>query len=165
MLLQNPCQKVVKILFSLQIAWLNLIRPDLFSSSNPERLSAASHAILLAKLTANQSEPSWPLLLQTLLCRNMTVAKLIMLHFGAFIPGKLGDQPAHLMTDGCEGFKCRQECVGAADLFWPQVVGSGILRVGLEGSRGGSDQEVLVGLVEPLVRKLGSESWAALSKG
>ena len=92
----------------------------------------------------------------------MTVAKLIILHFGAFVPGKLGDQPSKLMTDGCQGFKCQQECIGAADLFWPQVVGSGVLRVALEGTR---SNQALIALVDPLLKKLGSDSWDALGKG
>lgn len=147
--------------FSHKVAWLNLIRPDLFNTT-PEAMTPANHVILLTKLTANQAEPSWPLLVQTLLCREMTVAKLILLHFGAFVPGKMGDEAPSLMTDGCRGFKCRRECIGAADLFWPQVVGSGVLRVGLEGS---GDKDVLVRLMEPLVEKLGPESWEALNKG
>ena len=144
-----------------QIAWLHLIRPDLFSEL-PAELTTSQHVSLLAKLTASQAEPSWPLLIQTLLCRAMTVAKLIMLHFGAFVPGKIGEQPEKLMTDGCQGFKCQQECVGAADLYWPQVVGSGVLRIGLEATR---SSHVLIRLVEPLVKKFGPESWEVLNKG
>ena len=146
-----------------KIAWLHLIRPDLFSSlALPDQLTAANHVTLLAKLTANQAEPSWPLLVQTLLCRDMTVAKLIIFHFGGFVPGKIGAEPAKLMTDGCQGFKCRQECIGAADLFWPQVIGSGVLRIALEGTR---SNDVLIRLMEKLIQKLGTDSWESLDKG
>ena len=73
-----------------------------------------------------------PLINLTFIFRDMSVSKLILLHFGGFVPGVMGEQPSVLMTDGCDGYKCRQECLGAADLFWPQVVGSGVMRIVLE---------------------------------
>lgn len=38
------------------------------------------------------------------------------------------------MTDGCSGFGCQTECLGAADLFWPQAVGTAVLTVAMAGS-------------------------------
>ena len=67
--------------------WLYMIRPGIFHSPNPDALCAESHLVILAKLAANQPSPSWPLIVQVLLGHNMMVAKIILLHFGAFVPG------------------------------------------------------------------------------
>jgi hypothetical protein len=63
----------------------------------------------------------------------MMVAKLILLHFGAFVPGNAGDPPKLGLACGCPGFGCQQKCLGQADQNWPQAVGSGILNVVLKG--------------------------------
>ena len=63
----------------------------------------------------------------------MMVAKLILLHFGAFIPGTAGEPPKLNMACGCSGFGCQQHCLGPADQNWPQAVGSGVLNVVLKG--------------------------------
>jgi hypothetical protein len=63
----------------------------------------------------------------------MMVAKLILLHFGAFVPGNAGDPPKLGIACGCPGFGCQQKCLGQADQNWPQAVGSGILNVVLKG--------------------------------
>ena len=64
---------------------------------------------------------------------DMMVAKLILLHFGAFVPGNAGEPPKMSMECGCSGFACHQNCLGPADQNWPQAVGSGILNVVLKG--------------------------------
>ena len=33
------------------------------------------------------------------------------------------------MNDGCGGHGCLRECVGAADVFWPQAVGTAVMEV------------------------------------
>ena len=44
-----------------------------------------------ANLTSSafQAAPSWPLVVQVVLGHNMMVAKVILLHFGAFVPGSV----------------------------------------------------------------------------
>ena len=64
----------------------------------------------------------------------MMVAKLILLHFGAFVPGSGGEPPKAGSEFGCPGFGCTQKCLGPADQNWAQAVGSGILNVVLKGN-------------------------------
>ena len=67
---------------------------------------------------------------------DMMVAKLILLHFGAFVPGNAGEPPkgsGNNSACGCPGYGCLQKCLGPADQNWPQAVGSGILNVVLKG--------------------------------
>ena len=73
--------------------WLHLLRPQLYGSSVTE-MTTASHVYLLAKLAASQPEPVWPLIVQTLMSRGMTVAKMITFHFGAFAPAAVGETDA-----------------------------------------------------------------------
>ena len=61
---------------------------DLFPSCSLSTLSPNSRVVLLSRLVASQPEPNWPLVLQTVVDADMAVAKLVMLHFGAFVPGK-----------------------------------------------------------------------------
>ena len=72
----------------IKTTWMRMMRQDLFNNEKP---SNASQVVLLARLLVNCPEPKWPLLVQTMLCQKMSVAKLIMTHFGAFIPGNRGD--------------------------------------------------------------------------
>ena len=65
----------------------------------------------------------------------MMVAKLILLHFGAFVPGSGGEPPKAGSEFGCPGFGCTQKCLGPADQNWAQAVGSGILNVVLKGNK------------------------------
>ena len=66
------------------------------------------------------------------------------------------------MTDGCGGLQCRQNCLGAADILWPQSVGTGVMEVCLAGRR---DSNVLCVLLEPLLKKLNASTWECLNKG
>ena len=63
----------------------------------------------------------------------MAVAKLVMLHFGAFVPGKNSNKDSarriRSMLDGCGGSGCKGDCLGAADVYWPQAVGTAVMEV------------------------------------
>ena len=37
------------------------------------------------------------------------------------------------MTHGCQGFQCKGECIGAADEYWAQTVGSALIRLTVQG--------------------------------
>ena len=141
-------------------AWLSILRPDLFKM-HLAQMETNAKLIILTKLTANQPEPSWPLLVQTIVSHDLTIAKLIFFHFGAFTPGKKGEQESRPLNEDCGGFQCKCECFGAADNHWPQAVGTGVLKICMEGSR---DDNVLLSLMEPLLRKLSKESWDAVGK-
>jgi hypothetical protein len=109
-----------------------MVRSQLFGV-RLDSLSEAGHVGLLAKLITNQPEPSWTMLVQLLLCRNMVVAKSVLLHFGSFVPSV----KAMEMSDskGCMGHHCVGDCQGApADVFWPHAVGSAMLRGGQNSS-------------------------------
>ena len=46
-----------------------------------------AHITLMTKILAYQPEPIWPSIIQSLLSHGMKVSKLIILNFGAFVPG------------------------------------------------------------------------------
>ena len=149
--------------------WLHMIRPGIFHTPNPELLSAESHLVILAKLAANQASPSWPLIVQVLLSHNMMVAKVILLHFGAFVPRTVqqtkpeqSEEAPSTMIDGCKGFECRKKCIGPADVNWPQAVGSGVLKIILDGGIGGKDCLSLA--LENLFDRMSGSSWEAVNQ-
>ena len=39
------------------------------------------------------------------------------------------------MTHGCQGFQCKGECIGAADEYWAQTVGSALIRLTVQGKK------------------------------
>ena len=41
------------------------------------------------------------------------------------------------MTHGCQGFQCKGECIGAADEYWAQTVGSALIRLTVQGKKYG----------------------------
>ena len=144
-------------------AWLHLVRPGLLHTHHPENLSAPSHITLLAKILAYQPEPTWPNIVQIILCHDMKIAKLILMNFGAFIPGQ-GTGPSESrivkpMTNGCKGFQCKSKCIGPADRAWPQAIGSGVVKVILHGIR---SHDSLIKAFENLFSRLAESSWAAL---
>ena len=66
----------------------------------------------------------------------MKMSKVILLNFGAFVPGRGVDRQAKTvqpMTRGCQGFQCKGECIGAADEYWAQTVGSALIRLTVQG--------------------------------
>lgn len=83
------------------------------------------------------------------------VTKLILVHFGAFVPGNNAGHEkiegekcfgkkavtflANLdgnMFNNPPGYGCQTNCLGPADITWPQAVGSGVLHVVLKGTLG-----------------------------
>ncbi len=107
---------------------------------------------------AGSAEPNWALLVQLMTGGQMMVAKLILMHFGAFVPGGDNKSVRHAqvangasiringdialnaaaakkatagMMSKCSSYGCRRGCVGRADAFWPQAVGTAVLRVRL----------------------------------
>lgn len=82
----------------------------------------------------------------------MEFSALIMRNFGAFIPGGGETNHSHhnnaaeastassfptfskSMREGCGNLLCAKRCLGVADIFWPQVVGSGILYIVMHGN-------------------------------
>lgn len=63
------------------------------------------------------------------------------------------------MTEGCDGLQCRKLCICAADLSWPQAVGSAVFKVVLHSSR---HVDSLCLLMDPLLSKLSESSWEVL---
>eukprot|EP00095_Tigriopus_kingsejongensis_P008675 maker-scaffold72_size415059-snap-gene-2.24 protein:Tk08675 transcript:maker-scaffold72_size415059-snap-gene-2.24-mRNA-1 annotation:"hypothetical protein L798_07241" len=159
----NPKRKATKSPADSKARWLHLIRPELFPP-NPDEGAAEFQVPLLTKLVANQSEPSWSLLIQAVMGRKCSVAKLIMLHFGAFVPGTVpgGEILEQVPNFNCTGYGCSSQCVGTADIRWPQAVGSATIQVCLEGSR---SSKILLSIFEPLLAKLSPHSWEAWDKG
>ena len=143
-------------------AWMHLVRARLFGGKS-DGVGPAAHVGLLAKLVAHQPEPSWPMTVQLLMCKNMAAAKAILMHFGAFKPAAGGDNEAK-SGSGCGGMQCGGDCYGApARLLWPHAVGSGVVRICAHASGGG--QQVLAQLYEPLLQKLSKTSWDCMDKG
>ena len=71
-----------------------------------------------------------------MLSHDMKMSKVILLNFGAFVPGRGVDRQAKTvqpMTRGCQGFQCKGECIGAADEYWAQTVGSALIRLTVQG--------------------------------
>ena len=95
----------------------------------------------------------------------MMISKMIVLNFGAFVPGK-GSEAAgkmHLkpMTGAsCKGFQCKGRCIGPADETWAQAVGSAVLRVVMQGIR---SRDSLIHLLGGFFEKLSENSWEALN--
>jgi hypothetical protein len=112
--------------------WTHLIRPELY----PVKLSAATplqHISLLVKVTSTaHPSPHWPSVVRCVLAENSAVARLVLVHFGAFapaVPEEAAASPSADMTRGCGSYACQAECLGAADLRWPQAVGTSVLKV------------------------------------
>ena len=85
---------------------------------------------------ACQPEPNWPGIVTLMLSHEMKMSKLILLNFGAFVPGRGIDRHAKTvqpMTHGCQGLQCKVECIGAADEYWAQTVGSALIRLTVQG--------------------------------
>ena len=154
------------------ITWMHMIRPGIYHSPNMANLSAESHIVILAKLIANQSSPSWPLIIQLMLSHDRVVSKTILLHFGAFIPAsphrssstdsKVETKKESSMNEGCGGFECRKVCIGRADIHWPQAVGSAVLKLIICGRVGGRD--CLSSALSDLFDRMSGASWEAINK-
>lgn len=162
---QKPNKKRKHILTDAQAKthWLHLIQPELFPA-NFEVIEDNHQLFLVTKLIANQAEPSWPLLINAMMTKDCAIAKLIALHFGAFIPGAVsgGEQVHHEPKIHCNGYGCDSQCVGTADVGWPQAVGSATLKVCSEVSR---SPMILINILDPLLNALSSSSWEALDRG
>ena len=48
------------------------------------------------------------------------------------------------MTHGCQGFQCKGECIGAADEYWAQTVGSALIRLTVQGKKYGQSLFFLI---------------------
>ena len=73
------------------------------------------------------------------------------------MPGLTGDGSfVKSMREGCGKLLCTRRCMGTADIYWPQVVGSGVLYVVMHGN---PEKQCLVKVLEPLLRKLSPSSW------
>ena len=146
-----------------RITWLNLVRPSLFSSSNPNQIKPEAILNLRTKILAYQPEPVWPSLIQLLLSNNMQVAKTIMANLGQIVPGRDLEKPDYKLpktiSQGCEGYLCKYKCIGAADHTWSQAIGSSIIRIVMHGMR---SQDSFIKLLEPLFKTMGEESWECL---
>ena len=86
-------------------------RSGLIHTHHLENIKEEAHITLMTKILAYQPEPLWPSIVQLLLSHDMKVSKLIILNFGAFVPGQ-GQNPNTTrilkpMTNGCKGFQCR----------------------------------------------------------
>ncbi|XP_059095206.1 LOW QUALITY PROTEIN: uncharacterized protein LOC131889983 [Tigriopus californicus] len=162
---QKPNKKRKNVLPDAQAKtyWLHLIQPELFPA-NFELIEDNHQLFLVTKLIANQAEPSWPLLINAMMTKDCAIAKLITLHFGAFIPGTLGggEQVHHEPKIHCNGYGCDSQCVGTADVGWPQAVGSATLKVCSEVSR---NPMILVNILDPLLVALSLSSWEAMDRG
>ena len=117
---------------------------------------------MIAKMVASSAEPNWPLLVQLTLSREMAVARTVIVHLGAFVPGSVnGDH--HKAQDGggevgcCGGFQCSGDCFGgAADDYWPHDVCAAVLSLCAEAALGGRD--TLVRVLDPLLLKMGDKA-------
>ena len=70
-----------------RIGWLRLIRPGLMETDDPEKLKPEAHLTLQAKILAYQAEPLWPAIVTLMLSHDMKLSKLVLLNFGAYVPG------------------------------------------------------------------------------
>lgn len=156
-----------------RIGWLSHIRPGLIGATlDPDQLKPEAHLALQAKLLTHQPEPIWPAIVTLMLSHDMKLSKLILLNFGAFVPG-IGNQdqqqkpakssphrpPLKPMTMGCEGFQCNHKCIGAADKYWAQAIGSAIVRLAVDGTK---NHDNLINLLEDFFDKLTPTSWECL---
>lgn len=143
-----------------RISWLNLVRPSLFTSSNPTKIKNEQILALRIKIMTYQPEPIWPSLVQLLLCSEMIVSQNIITNIGQLIPGT-NDQLPKTIHQGCEGCFCQNQCIGAADQTWSQAVGSSITRIVLQGMR---SQDSLIKLFTPLFAAMNEEGLECLDR-
>ena len=109
---------------------------------------------LLAKMVAGSAEPNWPLVVQLTLAREMAVAKSVLLHLGAFVPGSAAVDGG----DCCGGFQCSGDCFGgAADNLWPHDACAAVLSLCAEAGLGGR-HDALVRVLDPLLLKMGDKA-------
>jgi len=141
---------------------LSLNYPELY----PEN-AASANAIqlvgLLAKIaSAAHPAPNWSAVAACVLAENAAVAKLVLLHFGAFSPAVPEDAAGRApsdMTRGCGQYACQAECLSAADVRWPQAVGTGVMKICMVGFR---NPLALARVLEPLLRRLKEDAWDSL---
>ena len=118
---------------------ISIIRSGLIHTHHLENIKQEAHITLMSKILSYQPEPSWPSIVQLLLSHEMKVAKLIILNFGAFVPGQVQNPTSTTilkpMSNGCKGFQCKKKCIGPADHTWPQAIGSGVVKIVLSGKR------------------------------
>ena len=117
---------------------ISIIRSGLIHTHHLENIKQEAHITLMSKILSYQPEPSWPSIVQLLLSHEMKVAKLIILNFGAFVPGQVQNPTSTTilkpMSNGCKGFQCKKKCIGPADHTWPQAIGSGVVKIVLSGN-------------------------------
>ncbi len=144
-----------------RIGWLQMIRPGLMGLQHPDKMTPDAHLTLQAKLVAHQSEPMWPAIVMLLLSHKMKLSKLVLLNFGAFVPGEnpTGSRQVKPMTQGCEGFQCQKKCIGPADEHWAQAVGSAIVRLVVQSI---NSRDCLIDLFQDFFEKLSTNSWECI---
>ena len=54
---------------------------------------------------------------------------------------------------------CSNKCIGPADHTWPQSIGSGVVKIVLNGMR---SHQSLIDLFDPLFEKLATSSWESV---
>ncbi len=91
--------------------WAHLARPELFPdrSASGSVADTAAHVSLLARLCAAQPDPPWALVVQAAMCRDAAVAKMVVMHFGAFVPNVSWEGCESSMADGCQQTGERRE--------------------------------------------------------
>ena len=144
-----------------RISWLNLVRPSLFTSTNPTQIKKEQILALRTKIMTYQPEPIWPSLVQLLLGNQLMVSQNIITKIGQLIPGQ-NDQLPKTIHQGCAGCFCQNQCIGAADQTWSQAVGTSIIRIVLQGMQRSEDS--LVKLFTPMFASMNEDGLECLDR-